>query len=234
MKTSFPFKIIFNLILVISILIIVLAISSCKTNSGVPNYPVTEEDAAEIISNAASAQFGGLIAHINDGVLLSQKAACGIAKDTLIVHTSQSTSSPLSFKNSIQWHYQVSCTNGAPSGSYTGSINYSGPHFTADNTCSGTLTCVTAASPSNYKISLKLTIDGTDHKKAVDVNPLNTNIDIQAAEIIADKISGQVVSGQMQVNIHISYYNYWGTLKFTGNRTAVLTLNSGAVYNLSL
>ena len=233
MKNS-PSNIIHNFILMALILMAVLTVTSCKTDSGMPNYPVTEEDAAEIISNAVLSQFGGLLAHINDGLQFEQKSACGMAKDTLITHTSQGSSSPLSFQNSLQWHYQVNCADKALSGAYTGNITYSGSHFTADNTCSGTLTCVTAANTSNYKISLKLTISGTDHKKAVDVNPLNTSIDIQSAEVMADKVSCQPVSGQIQVSIHISYYTYSGTLKFTANHTAVLTLNSGVAYNLSL
>lgn len=198
-----------------------------------PNYPVTEEDAAEIISNAVLAQFGGMLTHVNNGCQFAQAPVCGVTKDTLITAASQNSTAPLSFKSSVQWHYSINCTDKALNATYTGNVNYSGPHFTADNTYTGTLTC-TPQTTSNYKISFKLNIDGTDHKKAVDVNPLNTSIVLQSNEVVVDKTSGQVVSGQMQVSIHISYYNYSGTFKFLGNHTASLVLNSGAVYNLNL
>lgn len=232
MKPSL-FKIIFNLIIMISILMIIITFATCKTNSGTPNYPITEEDAASVISNAVLPQYGGLLAHLNDGISLGQKPVCGTAKDSLIIWASQSTSSPITYKTSLQWHYQINCATNALSGTYSGSISYSGSRFSADNTCNGILTC-TPQTSSAYKISLTLNIAGTDAKKEVGANKLTTNIDVQSSEIMVDKVSGQVISGKMQVNIHISYYTYTGTFKFLGNGQATLVLNSGTVYNLSL
>ncbi|WP_448700190.1 hypothetical protein ACFGVR_23675 [Mucilaginibacter sp. AW1-3] len=230
MKTS-KFNFIFNLILLISILIIILTIASCKSSSGTPNYPVTEEDAAEIISNTVLRQFGGLLTHVTEGIQLEQRSACGLTKDTVLSWTSQAGS--VSAKTNLQWHYQLACSDKTLTGTYTGSINYNGPHFTADNTCTGTLTCAPQANTA-YQISLTLNISGTDAKKAVDANTLKTNIDLQTTNMLVDKASGLVTSGQMKVNIQISYYNYSGTFKFLGNHMATIVLNSGTVYNLNL
>jgi len=228
------FKLIFNIILAISILILIISLASCKTNSGTPNYPVTEEDAAELISNAVLPQYGGLISHIDNGVQFIQRPVCGITCDTTTVLSGQMqpVSTPLTAKYSLQWHYRLNCTDGSFNGTYSGIINYSGAHFSADNTCTGTLTYMPQL--SGYKVGLNFTIDGTDAKKAVDANSLKTNITIQSTEILVDKTTGQITSGQLQVAIHISYYDYTGTFKFLGNHTASLVLNSGKAYNLSL
>jgi len=229
------FKFIFNIILLISILIIIISLASCKTNSGTPNYPVTEEDAADLISNAVLPQYGGLINHINNSVQFLQRPVCGITCDTTTVLGGQAQpgSTPLSAKCSLQWHYQLNCSDKSLNGTYSGLINYSGAHFSADNTCTGTLTCVPQLN-AGYKVGLNFSIDGTDVKKAVDANNLKTNITIQGTDVLIDKTTGQVTSGQLQVAIHISYYNYSGTFKFGGNHSASLVLNSGKTYNLSL
>ncbi|OCX51667.1 hypothetical protein BEL04_16755 [Mucilaginibacter sp. PPCGB 2223] len=227
------FKLIFNIILVISILIIILTITSCKTNSGTPNYPVTEEDAAEIISNGVLSQFGGVLNHINNGVQFAQRPGCGVTCDTTTTLTAQPGPTSITAKNNLQWHYQLNCQDKSFTGTYTGSISYSGQHFSADNTCSGTLTCTPQQTPT-YKIAFNFTIDGTDIKKTVDANTLKTNITMQGSDILVEKNSGTVTSGQIQVAIHISYYNYSGTVKFMGNRMASIVLNSGTSYSLSL
>jgi len=232
MKPSL-FKIIFNLIIMISILVIIIAFAACKSNSGAPSYPVTEEDAAVVISNALLPQYGGLLAHINDGIRFDQKSVCGIAKDSLVTWANQSASSPLTYKSNLQWHYQINCADSVLSGTYVGSINYSGSHFSADNTCTGILSC-SPQTNQTYKIGLILNIAGTDAKKEVGANKLTTNIDLKSTDILVSKVTGLVVSGQIQVSIHLSYYNYAGTFKFLGNRQATLVLNSGAAYNLSL
>jgi hypothetical protein len=232
MKIS-PFNIIYNIILAVSILLIILVVSSCKSNSGKPNYPVTEEDAAEVVSNAVLSQYGGLLGHINSGVQLEQKTFCGVFRDSLIIWTNQGASTPLSGHNSLQWHYQRNCADGSLNGTYSGGINYDGPRFTADNHCNATITC-TPQKASVYKATIILNLQGTDHKKAVGINSLKTDINIQATDVIVDTSSGQIVSGQAKVYIHISYYDYSGTFKFLGNHLATLTLNSGIVYNLNL
>lgn len=232
MKTSI-FNTIFNLILLVSILIIILTFTMCKSNSGTPNYPVTEEDAAVVISNAILPQYGGLLAHINDGNRFYQKTFCGIAKDSLVTWANQSTSSPLTYKSSLQWHYQINCADSVLSGTYSGSINYNGSHFSADNTCTGILSCSPQPNQT-HKVGLTLNIEGTDAKKEVGANKLTTNINLKSTDILLSSATGQVVSGQIQVSIHISYYNYAGTFKFLGNRQATLVLNSGVAYNLSL
>jgi len=217
----------------ISVLIIILMFTMCKSNSGTPNYPVTEEDAAVVISNAILPQYGGLLAHINDGVRLDQKMACGVKKDSLIVWSNQNASSPLTCNSSLQWHCQINCADSIFNGTYSGSINYSGSHFSADNTCNGILSCGLQANQI-YKIGFTLNIAGTDAKKEAGANKLTTNLDLKSTNIMVSKVTGLVLSGQIQVSVNISYYNYAGTFKFLGNHQATLVLNSGTAYNLSL
>jgi hypothetical protein len=238
---------------------LMLTFSSCRKDSTTTSSDtVTEADAAQVTSEAVSPSTGGMASQVSSSAAFYSSASvsggtvtsvnqkslystitCGATKDSTVSYASVSTTAP-AFTYSLSWQNTLACVvpstftcNFNGKGSYTGLIESS--TFTSTG---GFVLTGLGASATSYTFSSNYTRQGTTISKIGNQNTFTHSLTITSSSIMYDKTSQEITSGTATVAITVTStsgksWNYGGTLKFLGGKTATLTLNSGTVYNIS-
>ena len=238
---------------------IMLSFSSCrKDTSSTSSDTVTEADAAQVTSEAVSPSTGGMASQVSSSAAFYSSASvtggtvssvgskslystieCGQTKDSTVSYASVNTTAP-AFTYSLSWQNTLACVvpstftcNFNGKGSYTGLLESS--TFTSTG---GFVLTGLSASATSYTFSSTYNRQGTTVSKIGNQNTFTHSLTITSSSIIYDKSTQEITSGTATVAITVTStsgksWNYGGTLKFLGGKTATITLNSGTVYNIS-
>jgi hypothetical protein len=215
--------------------------SSCKDELITANeYSVSEQDAAEVISNSILPTYGGLISTIRNTINLTQSAPvqCGVSNDTTLVNPLQNNISAIEFNYKLHWRYYRMCNDPNMQFSVIGDNNYNGIHYSAKDVCNGLflLTPKTLAQINLFKIKVLQTRTGNIIKKDIGNKTFSYTINLQSDSINVDRKTGNIISGKIVISFFrtsASAFNYMGDFDIIDNHKATLKIHGGAAYNLS-
>ncbi|MDB5115218.1 MAG: hypothetical protein JWQ79_710 [Mucilaginibacter sp.] len=230
--------------------LIILGIAACKKldNSG---QNVTNEDAANLISNSIASSSGGLTTISSDVSLKSQtlfanNSGCGVTNVDSISHQSTvGASTTYSYK--LKFTNKLTCNTSNQPDNVTSTLifsgNYNGPKVILTN--SGSTSFIIAGltpGSSVYAINGEYKSTGTFKVKADTTRSGTVNIDIVVKNLIITKATATtpagITGGTATATISGSTakhgaFNFDGTLVFNGSSMATLTL-SGTAYSVNL
>lgn len=220
--------------------IALVTVSACKKDSSNSSAAVTEADAAELTTDAIIPANGGMTIQASSSVTLyasaSTKLSCGVKKDTTISGASAQGFVP-SYKYSLNWNYQLECDVNPQTFTFnfTGSSSYVGVLMTSDDSSTGTFVVSTTPSAADYTVNTSYERKGTQTSKVGQQNSFTSDLKITSANVMIDKTTNEIVSGTGTVSITGATtggrsFSFGGTIKFLGNKTGSITLNSGKVY----
>ncbi|SEM37388.1 hypothetical protein SAMN04488505_104200 [Chitinophaga rupis] len=214
--------------------------SCAKNNDAAPVDAVDEEEVAEAVTQAVSANSGGVAVTASDAAIMTTNysAMCGMSKDTAIAHSSIA-GAVVTYHADAQWHWMLTC---APAARFdfalTSHLSYDAPRMSSNDSLSATL-AVTGLEPAapNYTMNMSLTRKGSQASKILRKHSFTSTIIVTGTNIAVSKTTYLVQSGTASVTISGATsggrsFQYAGTLVFTGNKTATLTFASGATYNI--
>jgi hypothetical protein len=232
-------------------------ISACKKSS-TSTVTVTEQQAAEVASDAVSPSTGGMVSQVSSAATFSNTAtangtvnsinhhlviystqACGVLKDTTATYTSVSGATP-SFSYQLAWQNSLACTVPTTFNcAFQGQGNYSGSFLTSSFASTGTFTLSGLSSAdSSYTFNSNFQRQGTSVSKVGAQNTFSHSLTITSSNIVYNKTLAEITSGTATIGIVVTSssgnaFTYNGTITFLGNKTAKLVLNSGTAYTIS-
>lgn len=228
--------------------IIALAVcvaSSCKkdASSGSPssNVTVTEQDAADAITDAVTPESAGMSAQVEDATVMASSNIypCGISFDSSILRSSASGAS-VSYSFSLAWNWKLSCANPANfTASFTGHTTYDAPRISSDDSSSGSFV-ITGLAPADdaYTFKSSYVRNGSEQSKVNNKNSFTSKITITSTDIKVNKVTRQIISGTAAVTITGASssgksFSFSGTITFTGSKTATLSISGGGSYQVT-
>jgi hypothetical protein len=202
---------------------------------------VTEEDAADAITQAVVASSGGVTAQTTDVARIAGKYvnACGVSKDTSILYVSAANAA-ISYSLTASWHWALTCA-ATPyfDFTYNGNAVYDAPRMSSNDKVAATLKVTGLGSASaSYIANMQITRNGSQTSKVRNKNVFTSVLTLTGSDIAISKQTLLVESGTLAVTFTGSgtggrSFSFAGKLLFQGNKTGVLTLNSGASYTIT-
>ncbi|SDQ25793.1 hypothetical protein [Flagellimonas zhangzhouensis] len=249
-KTKFNTK---NLI-VLGAAAFTLTFASCSNGDdgvGEPEATITEEEAAEAIAMSVSPDSGGMVEITQEAIYTleednstSGKAEdyeCGVEYGSSYNISGQSGS--ISYDASLIWSWMVQCGTGIiPSAAdfeLDGTSTYDGPRISSEASTSATINITNLDDASNsYLVNETFSISGTQESNVSTINSFTSTIEFTTTNLAILKSNYNIASGTVYASFvgkatNGNSYNFSGTLEFTGNQTATLTMGSGNTYNLA-
>lgn len=208
---------------------------------------ITEDDAAEAVTESMQKSSGGLSDDVEkstvfiDGITTGQWGPlhCGVMLDTTNTYTLTGGNIAASYTQTR--HYLLTCNNNIPqsiamTGTHQGS--YDGPRVTASTTGDRNWTVTGLnATFANYSYSGSLHRNGTYTSKVGSQRTFTTDVNASTSNLTVAKSDHKIVSGTAAITIACTssdgnVYSFEGGLVFNGNNTATLTIN-GNVYQIT-
>lgn len=217
----------------------VLLLSACKKDSS-SSSAVTEDDAADAITESVVTSSGGLTTQTTDAARMTNtySSACGASKDTSISYVSAANAS-VSYAFNASWHWALTCTPTSHFDfTYHGHLTYDAPRMSSDDSVYATMVVTGLTGTSDYIVNLNLTRNGSQASKVRNKNTFTSVLTLTGTNVAVNKQTLLVDSGTLAVTFNGSgsggrTFSFSGTLAFSGNKAAVLTMKSGAVYNIT-
>ena len=220
-----------------------LAFASCKKSSSEQTSDaVTETDAAQVSTDAVMPSTGGVSNQTSTTAALyaALPPACGIVKDSTLSYASLTGAIPV-YAFTFTWSFQTNCAAGASPQTisadynFTGKGSYAGTYITASHTGNGKFVLTNSADSANYTLNGTYVRNGTFASRFVHPHSFTSVITITATNVFVSKLTKEITGGSATVTIAATSasgknYNFAGTIKFLGNKTATLVLNSGKSY----
>ena len=218
-----------------------IALTACDKNDDNNNLQaVSEDEAADAVTEAVVPTAGGMVAQINDAVVITSNstAACGATFDSSI-SGSNAAGSVITYSYNLNWNWVYKCSNSAFEFAHNGNFKYDAPRISSDDKSEGSFVVSGVdESSANYILNSNYKRNGTQQSKILNKNSFSSNITITSTDITVSKASREIVSGTASVTVSGAStggvaFNYSGTLTFLGNKTATLELGNGNTYNIS-
>jgi hypothetical protein len=219
---------------------VVLLMSSCKKENTSSNV-ITEDEAAEVISLSVSGSTEGLATQTAEIAARADTygSVCGYSKDSTIV--SINTSGTYTWNYTFNWQWSVLCTGGVPNSmnaNYSMKGVYDAPRMSSSDSAIANLAVTNLITGSQYTFNGTYTRDGSQISKIRNRNSFTSKAILGLTNVKVNKTTGKIDAGTATVSIvgattGGSSFSYAGTVTFMGNQSATITLNSGAVYNVS-
>jgi hypothetical protein len=217
-----------------------IILSACSKNEDTTPATVTEEEAAEVVTDAVSGNSGGIAVQATDATSMAtmySATSCGMSKDTAIARSNIS-GAMVTYNATAQWHWTLSCVPARFDYSFAGAVIYDAPRMSSNDSLSSTLSITgLEATSTQYLLSMSSTRKGSQVSKILRKNTFTSTITFTATDLAVDKSTNIILSGTASVNISGASssgrsFQYAGTVVFTGSKTATLTLGSGVTYNI--
>ena len=246
MKRNNPFM--------LGLAIMTLTFASCSddddSNDGTETS-ITEEEAAEAIAMAVSPESGGMVEQTNQAIYTmeednsaSNKAEdyeCGVEYGSSYNISGQSAN--VTYSASLTWSWIIDCGTGIiPSAAdfdLTGTSSYDGPRISSEASTSASINIQNLDdAESSYVVNETFTMAGSQESFVRNENAFTSTIEFTTTDLTILKANYNVASGTVYASFvgkasNGNTYDYSGTLVFTGNQTATLTMGSGNTYNLA-
>ena len=219
-----------------------MLVMSCKKEE---ETMVSEDEAAETVTKSMETDNSGVNEQLEESAKMAEVALvnplCSVAQDSTIVKSYSSATRTLDY--TFTWGYQVNCTNSIPSNvtfNYSSTGSYTTPRMDSDDSATGEIVLTQlVASETNYKATLDYSRNGSQISKIGNANSFTSTITVNSSNILIDKSTYRVVSGDATLAISGSStdgtaFSYGGTITFLGNMDATITLDSGATYSVNL
>lgn len=240
--------------ILLGLIALALSLTSCsKEDDSIDGTEssITEEEAAEAIAMSVSPESGGMIEQTNQAIYTlendsstSGKAEdyeCGVEYGSSYNISGQSTN--VTYSASLAWSWIVDCGTGSiPSAAnfdLTGTSSYDGPRISSDASTTATINIQNLEDEqSTYIVNETFSIAGSQESYVRNDNAFTSTIDLSTTDLTVLKSNYNIASGTISVSFHGvasngNSYDYSGTLVFTGNQTATLTMGSGNTYELA-
>lgn len=218
----------------------VLLLASCRKNSD-SAATVTEDDAVDVVTQAVVSSSGGVTIQTADVARISTKYinACGVSKDSSIAYASL-PGAAVSYSFNASWHWQLTCAT-VPyfDFTYKGNLKYDAPRVSSDDNVTATLKITgLGAAATDYTANMLIVRNGSQASKVRNKNTFTSVLTLTGTNVTIDKQTLLVNGGTLAVTLTGAgsggrSFSYAGTLVFKGNKTGVLTLNSGAAYTIT-
>ncbi|GGH78668.1 hypothetical protein HNQ91_005288 [Filimonas zeae] len=216
-----------------------LLLTSCRKENS--SAEVTEEDVADVITQAVASSSGGVTAQTTDAARIAAKysTACGAAKDTSIVYVNAANAA-VTYSLTASWHWSLTC-GASPyfDFTYNGNTVYDAPRMSSNDKVAATLRISgLGAASAAYTANMQITRNGSQTSKVRNKNVFTSLLTLTGTDVAVSKQTLLVDSGTLAVTFTGSgtggrSFAFAGKLVFKGNRTGVLTLNSGASYTIN-
>ncbi|MEC7265734.1 MAG: hypothetical protein VXW38_18475 [Bacteroidota bacterium] len=240
--------------ILLGLAILTLSITSCSddddSNNGTETS-ITEEEAAEAIAMAVSPESGGMVEQTNQAIYTleednsaSNKAEdyeCGVEYGSSYNIAGQPGS--ITYSASLTWSWIVECGSGIiPSAAdfdLAGTSSYDGPRISSEANTSATINISNLDDvQSSYLVNETFTVSGSQESNVGSINSFTSTMEFTTTNLTILKANYNVTSGTVYASFvgkasNGNTYDYSGTLVFTGNQTATLTMGSGNTYDLA-
>ncbi|GLU42746.1 hypothetical protein [Allomuricauda sp. NBRC 101325] len=241
-------------LLVLGIAAFALTFTSCSKGDDDPDNAetaITEEEAAEAIALSVSPESGGMVEITQEAIYTleednstSGKAEdyeCGVEYGSSYNISGQSGN--ISYDASLTWSWIVACGTGIiPSAAdfdLMGTSTYDGPRLSSDASTTAAINIINLDnSSSSYLVNETFNISGSQESNVSTMNSFTSTIEFTTTNLAILKSNYNITSGTIYASFvgkasNGNSYNYSGTLEFTGNQTATLTMGSGNTYDLA-
>lgn len=223
------------------LLALTLVLSACSEEA--VETLVSEEEAAEVVTNAVAADVEGMIAEIEEATEMAEAYAystyCGMAFDSTLTHADNSGIRTYDYM--VSWDWALSCNSlnipetltysAASTGSYEVPRMSSSDGGTHNFTIGGL-----NLSSTEFIYNGTYSRSGTQQSNINTQSSFTSNLQVTASHVTIDKTTRTITSGTAPITLTGSgsggtTFTYPGTLVFNGNQSATLTIN-GNTYQI--
>lgn len=225
----------------------VVLLNSCKKeNTSSTTDSISEEDAAEAITQSVSAESGGMTAQSYNAIEVTNTELstlpCGITFDSSVSIASESGAA-ITYAANLSWNWTLTCNNlSIPevlNFNISGSSSYNAPRMSSDDNSTASFK-ITGLQPSAtaYTMNANYERNGTQQSKVLNKNSFSSTIILESTDLIISKTTQQITSGTATASISGASssgksFSYSGTVTFLGNKQATLVMASGNTYNIA-
>lgn len=152
-------------------------------------------------------------------------------------------SANVSYSASLAWSWIVDCGTGtvplAANFDLEGTAVYDGPRISSEGSTSASINIQNLdGSESSYVVNEEFVYTGSQESFVRNENAFTSTIQFTTTDLTVLKANYNVASGTVGASFvgkssNGNTYDFSGTLVFTGNQTATLTMGSGNTYNLA-
>lgn len=227
-----------NQISIILLVVSLSSVSSCKKETAETH--VSEEVAAEIITNAVSSERGGFVSQVDNSISIANRhslsSSCGQQKDTTLAVNYSGLA--VSYAYNLNWKWNLICTSNVPSKftyNYTGTSNYDGITMLSNDIVNSALEVSGLQhSASNYVVTKQVIREGKFQSKHRTQSMYTSKVKMTTTNLTVEKSTHKIKSGKIhtKLNVNNSSSAYHGDITFHGNNTATLVLSSGKTYTI--
>ncbi|HWB24999.1 MAG TPA: hypothetical protein VG738_05945 [Chitinophagaceae bacterium] len=212
-----------------------------SSGSSSTNTTVTEQDAADAITEAVTPESAGLSAQVNDATVIATSNAftCGTSYDSSIARSSASGAA-ISYSFTLAWNWKLSCTSPANfTASFNGHTTYDAPRISSNDSSNGSFVITGLAPADNaYTFNSTYVRNGSEQSKVNNKNSFTSKITITSSNITVDKVTQEITGGTAAATISGESssgksFSFSGNITFNGNKKATLQITGGASYNIS-
>jgi transcriptional regulator with PAS, ATPase and Fis domain len=214
---------------------------SCKKENDTVTNTMTDEEAAEVISLAVSDNAQGLATQTTEITARANTYAsvCGYSKDSTISRIN--TTGVYTWNYNFNWQWAVVCTGAIPTtmnANYKMKGTYSTARMSSNDSAVANLAVTNLVTGTQYTLNGTYTRNGSQTSKIRNQNSFTSKVTMNVSNLQVIKTTGQIASGSASVTITGdtstgNTFSYGGTIVFNGAKTATITLNNGAVFNVS-
>lgn len=227
-------------------LFLALSITSCKKENSSSTDAVSEEEAAEAVSQSVSTESSGMSQQSFAAVTVANAELvflpCGIEIDSTVTGASL-PGAAITYAYNLSWKWVLGCSGlGVPQKinfDITGNSSYDAPRMSSNDnsTASFELTGLTPAT-AEYDMTTSYQRIGTQQSKVFNKNSFTSTTIITSDNLKVDKITQLITSGTAAASISGASssgktFSYTGTITFLGNKKGTLTMASGNTYDIS-
>ena len=221
----------------------VLIFSSCKKDSSNPSsQSVSEEEAAQAITQSVTPESGGMVSQSSEASAIATIYTihpCGISHDSSIALASL-PGAAFTYAINLNWGWSITCASPVEFQSYfKGHTTYSGTLMSSNDSSQATMNLTgLGTSATAYTGNLNYVRNGSQQSKIGRKSSFTSLITITSTNITVDKTTNIIASGTAPVTISGAStgglaFSYNGTLTFHGNKAATLAMSSGNSYEIS-
>lgn len=223
-----------------------MSTTSCKKESSTSTDPVSEEEAAEAISQSVSTESSGMSQQSFAAVTVANAELvflpCGVEIDSTVTGASL-PGAAITYAYNLSWSWVLSCSGlGVPQKinfDISGNSSYDAPRMSSNDnsTASFELTSLTPGT-TEYDMTASYQRNGTQQSKVFNKNSFTSTIIITSTNLKVDKITQLVTSGTAAASISGASssgksFSYSGTITFLGNKKGTLTMANGNTYQIA-
>jgi hypothetical protein len=229
-----------SIFFIVAVLATAVYFSSCKKDSA--SVAVTEEEATEVITQAVSAESGGLTTQTEIAARTASEStlSCDQAQDTLFSGSNE-PGTAITYSYSQQASTKMICENQIPSQfqfNFSGQNSYSAPRMSSsDNNTASFVVSGLKPMLDHFTINQTYTRNGTQQSKVRLQRSFSSVLTITSTDVTVNKETSKITGGTAAISFQGTgsdggKVSYGATLVFLGNNQATLTFNNGQSYSL--